>query len=334
MDSATDIDDQQTHVNAQRQVPVAFASLVLIWSTTPLAVVLSLRELHPVWALTLRFVLASVIVAMGLRWLKIPVPSLREGGRAYAAGFISMFGAMYFTYLGAATVPSGMVAVLYGMSPLLIGLLTQLLPGEARLSLAQWLGLLAGLFGLVLMTGVGGVSAAGSHGMAREELHGIVLVLLGVGCYVLSVLWLKRQQTTVPPLAQAAVAIWLSALASLCLLPFYSDAAPQQMPGLVSWLALLYSAGVASVLAMLCYFFLVRQVSAHTVSLTTLLTPVIAVLLGMVLNHEQFRASAATGMAVIFAGLLLYYGRELLQLLRNWKWRGLSRQVSAARLWC
>jgi hypothetical protein len=35
-----------------------YALLVFIWSTTPLAVVLSIQELHPIWALSIRFALA------------------------------------------------------------------------------------------------------------------------------------------------------------------------------------------------------------------------------------------------------------------------------------
>ena len=47
----------------QMQVASRYALLVFIWSTTPLAVVLSIRELHPVWALALRFALAAPLAA-------------------------------------------------------------------------------------------------------------------------------------------------------------------------------------------------------------------------------------------------------------------------------
>ena len=40
--------------------------LIFIWSTTPLAVVLSIKDLHPIWALACRFTLAVPLSALCL----------------------------------------------------------------------------------------------------------------------------------------------------------------------------------------------------------------------------------------------------------------------------
>lgn len=286
-----------------QQLTLAYVGLVLIWSTTPLAVVVSLRDLHPIWAMSLRFLLAALIAGVCLRLARLSLPGDKAAWRVYGAAFLSMFGAMLFTYLGASTVPSGMISVLFGLSPLLVGLFGQFLPGGQRLALPQWGGLLLGLAGLAVVMGV--------DQLHLSELRGLLYVITGVSCYVASVLWLKRQRSDVHPLAQTTVAIWLSALASLLVLPFYLAEAPKHLPGIESLIALLYSASIASVVAMLCYFFLIRHLSANTVALTTLLTPVLAVLLGMVVNGERFRPATAIGMVTIVAGLVLYYARDL-----------------------
>lgn len=286
-----------------QQLTLAYVGLVLIWSTTPLAVVVSLRDLHPIWAMGLRFLLAAVIAGVCLRVAGLRLSWDKAAWRVYGAAFLSMFGTMLFTYLGASTVPSGMISVLFGLSPLLVGLFGQLLPGGQRLALGQWGGLALGLVGLAVVMGV--------DQLHLSELRGLLYVLTGVSCYVGSVLWLKRLRSDVHPLAQTTVAIWLSAVASLLVLPFYVVEAPTHQPHLISLIGLLYSASIASIVAMLCYFFLIRHLSANSVALTSLLTPVLAVLLGMLVNGERFRPTTALGMATIVAGLLLYYLHDL-----------------------
>ncbi len=69
----------------QMQVASRYALLVFIWSTTPLAVVLSIRELHPVWALALRFALAAPLAALCLWLLGERLPFHREAVKSYAA---------------------------------------------------------------------------------------------------------------------------------------------------------------------------------------------------------------------------------------------------------
>lgn len=50
------------HHGASRwQVGSRYILLVLIWSSTPLAVVWSVQDLHPLWALTTRFILAAAL---------------------------------------------------------------------------------------------------------------------------------------------------------------------------------------------------------------------------------------------------------------------------------
>lgn len=285
-------------------ITTAYLGLVVIWSTTPLAVVLSLRDFDAVWALALRMLLAAVLAHIAMR---IAGERLRLGRAAlkrYGIGSLSMFGAMLFTYLGARHLPSGMVAVLFGMSPLLIGLLSQLGFRGARFSGLQWAGLLLGLGGLAVIFMQG-------QKLAAVDPLSVLFVLAGVLCYGISALWLKQLPDALPPLVQTTGALWLSALGAVLMLPLLAGPAPSQAPGLASVLALVYSASVGSIIAMLFYFFLLQRIEVGTMALTTLITPVFALLLGVLVNHERFRAGVLWGMGLILLGLAAYYEREL-----------------------
>ena len=132
-------------------IAAAYLGLVLIWSTTPLAVVLSLRDLDAVWALALRMVLAACLAQGVLRLTGLRLAFDRLALKRYAIGALSMFGAMLFTYLGARHLPSGLISILFGLSPLIVGVLGRFFFRGARFSALQWSSLLLALTGLVLI---------------------------------------------------------------------------------------------------------------------------------------------------------------------------------------
>lgn len=286
----------------------AYLGLILIWSTTPLSVVLSLRDFDAVWSLTIRMLLAAVLASLLLRALGLKLARDAVALKLYAIGALSMFGAMLFTYLGARHLPSGMISVLFGISPLMVGLLSRLFLRDVRFSSLQWGGMLLGVLGLAVIF-LEGESLASIHGPS------VALVLAGVVSYAVSAMWIKQMPHTLPPLVQTTGALWMSALGCVLVLPFLGGAAPQHMPGMVTTLAILYSASLGSIVAMLCYFFLLQRIAVGTMALTTLITPVFALLLGVLLNHERFHAETLWGMALIMLGLTAYYEQELRRLL-------------------
>lgn len=289
----------------QTQLMSRYALLVFIWSTTPLAVVLSIKELHPIWALALRFALSAPLAAVCLWALGETLPLTRAAFRSYLAGTLSLFGAMIFTYLGAAYLPSSLISLLFGMAPLAVGLLAHSLFRSQMLRLEQWFGLVFAFGGLLIIFSHGDSSHAPAQG------RGILLILLGVSCYVASVFWLKHENTGLHPLAQTTGSLLISAAAMLLVLPFYTSAMPTHLPGLVTISALLYSVIMASVVAMFCYFYLVKKLAPATVSLTTFLTPALALVWGFCFNNERFTQFTAMGMAVIMLGMAAYFAQEI-----------------------
>jgi drug/metabolite transporter (DMT)-like permease len=288
----------------QSQLISRYVLLVFIWSTTPLAVVLSIREFHPMWSLAIRFALSAPFAGLCLWLMKESLPLTRAAFRSYLAGTLSLFGAMIFTYLGAAYLPSSLISLLFGLAPLLVGLLahgvfrTQLLRAE------QWLGLCMAFAGLLVIFGH-------SNNEAHPQGLGILYIMIGVSCYVGSVFWLKHEDSGIHPLAQTTGALILSAIAMAFVLPFYWDKMPTHLPNLVTISAIMYSVIMASVVAMFCYFYLAKHLRPATVSLTTMLTPVLALIWGFWLNNERFTQFTWMGMAAIMMGLMAYFVRDI-----------------------
>jgi drug/metabolite transporter (DMT)-like permease len=74
-------------------------------------------------------------------------------------------------------------------------------------------------------------------------------------------------------------------------------------------LSIVYLGLIGSVLGFVLYYYVLRHVEATRVALIALVSPVMALLLGHLLNGEALQAEILLGTAAILGGLLLFeYG--------------------------
>jgi drug/metabolite transporter (DMT)-like permease len=112
-------------------------------------------------------------------------------------------------------------------------------------------------------------------------------------------------------MAQATGSILVSTLIAILVVPWIWQYVPTQMPSAKSLLALFYTVIMASLIAMFCYFKLVQNLKPTTLSLTTVMTPLLAILIGAFLNDEQLSVQVFVGASIVLFGLLLYFLKDL-----------------------
>lgn len=279
-------------------LPAAFVSVILIWSTTPLAIKWSSLGIGFSFAVFSRMVIGALLCAAILAAFRIRVPLHRKALLAYVAGGLSMFGAMALTYWSAQYVSSGMISVLFGLSPLITSLGAALWLKEEALTPSKLAGMALGVFGLLLVFR-GGLDLGDGAGL------GLAALLAAVVLQSLGLVWVKRIGGDSPPLAMTlgtlVVALPLF-FASWRLADGHVPAsAPQQAVA-----ATVYLGVFGSVLGFALYFYLIKHMDTGRVALITLITPVMALLLGHSLNHEAVLPQVWLGTASILFGLGLH----------------------------
>lgn len=287
---------------SKTNIVFTYALLVFIWATTPLAIVWSATDLHPLWALSFRFYLALPIAVVLLFIFKSKLPLDAISIHSYCAGACSFIGSQIFTYLAVDYLSSGLIALMFGLAPLMTGVLGIFI-FKIQLHWSQWLGMLVALLGLAV------ISLGGDTALVHPK--GIVLMLISVFIYCCSIFWIKKINAPLKPLSQATGSITVSVLIALMIMPFIWSDAPTHIPELKSLIGLLYAVIMSSLLAMFCYFKLVKNVKATTLSLTTVLTPIIALCVGAVLNHEKLSLMIFVGATILLLGLFVYFYKDL-----------------------
>jgi drug/metabolite transporter (DMT)-like permease len=279
-----------------------YALLVLIWAATPLAIVWSVAEINPMWVLIIRYFGASLLALAILVAIRNPLPFDSISLKSYVAGSLNLIGAQLFIYLAANYLTSGLMALIFGFSPLIAGLIGHVILKTHQLIWLQWLGMAIAVAGLSFVF----VDSADR----KVNPIGIVLMVISMISYISSIFWVKQINAPLKPMSQATGSLIVSSLASLLLIPFIWQHFPTQLPSTQAMLGFLFTMVLSSIVAMLCYFWLIKRLAASTVSLSNVMTPVIALILGATLNHEIMSPNAVIGIAVVMFGIVLYFWKE------------------------
>jgi drug/metabolite transporter (DMT)-like permease len=277
---------------------LAFAVLVLAWSSSFSVVKVGLDYAPPVLFAGGRTLLSGVIMsAVALVWGGSP--NLRRDWRVFA--FLGMFNVVLF--IGAQTfavlyLPSGTAAVLIYLQPILVGVLAWTVLGEP-LTATKVAGLLLGFAGIAAVSSGGLLDAAG-----EVTLVGVVSGVASALSWAVGTVGFKRYEARISTL-------WAVAL------PFLAGGAALTVLGLfleplsgVSWSgplvsSVLYSAFIGTGLAWLLFFGLVRAGEASRVASFIFVVPLAAVVIGAVVLDEALGLTLLAGAALIVSGIYL-----------------------------
>ncbi|MDP1896623.1 MAG: DMT family transporter [Sulfurimicrobium sp.] len=281
-------------------IPFAYLSIVLIWSTTPLAIKWSAIGGGFAFSAMARMALGLVVVSGLILLFRIRLPRHRRAMESYFAGGLGLFGTLIAVYWGAQYVSSGLISVLFGLSPLVTSLFAAFLLDEPALKPVKLLGIVLGVAGLLVIFPLGNLGGNASF------LSGLLAVLLAVLIQAASLVWMKRIGDDSPPLATTAGSLAVA-------LPFFVLAwlimadgrIPHAMPLQVS-ASIVYLAIFGSVAGFALYYYVIKHSQAGQVALITLVTPVLALLLGHVLNSETITWQIWLGTALISLGLVMH----------------------------
>lgn len=280
----------------------AYISVVLIWATTPLAIQWSSDSISFIAAAVARMSIALVLALSFLTILRKSFVTFWQHRWVYFAASISVFPNMPVVYWAAQFIPSGLVAVIFSLSPFVTGVMTLLLLKQNPFSAKKVIALLLALFGLVTIF---------YHQIHFDfhSVYGISGILLSCFLFSFSSVWVKKitaeQSITVDAFHQAVGSLLFS-LPGLLLCWYLMDGDVPQHISIKSAGAIVYLAIIGSLLGSALFFYILQKLSASAVSLITLMTPVLAILLGKNLANEELSPQTLLGVALVLIALIFY----------------------------
>jgi len=280
----------------------AYFSVVLIWATTPLAIQWSSDSVSFIAAAVARMAIALAIALLVHGLLRKSLSTYWQHARIYFAASIGIFPNMPVVYWGVQFIPSGLVAVIFAMSPFVTGLMTLWLLKQNPFTVKKILALALALAGLIIIF---------YHQLQFNirSIYGIASILLSCVLFSFSSVWVKKltQQEAVKLDAfhQASGALLFS-LPGLVLCWWLMDGELPQQISMKSGASIIYLSIIGSLVGAALFFYVLQRLSASAVSLITLMTPVLAIIIGKQLANEDLSSQTLTGVAIVLLALLLY----------------------------
>lgn len=292
----------------QVQVLIAYIFVVLVWSTTPLAIHFSNSSLTFVSAITLRMLLAFICCYVLLRLLGQRLIKQRSDWFLYGASALGLFPNMLLVYWAAQYIPSGLMSVIMGIYPFFVGVFSTLMLAEKVFTPARIIALVFAIMGLALIH-------LEQMAVGPEAVLGVLAMVAVCVVWGLSSVTVKKFGADMGALRQGTGSIFVA-------LPFFMTSwlfMDGNIPTSVDHKSLLgvgYLVIIGSVLSHTLWFFVLRECSVTSVAVIPLMTPVLAITWGVIFASERLSASTITGALIILFALGLYQGIFM----RLWNW--------------
>ncbi len=263
--------------------------IVAIWALNIIVIKLGVEELPPLLLTTLRFLLVAALL--------VPFHPVARQHLAFLLLLSVTFGSLHFAllFIGLGQAEAGTGALLVQMGTPFATLLAMIFLGE-RLSPRRLAGLLLSFAGVIVLAG----------GPSLPSPLPMALLLLSAFGWAVSQLLIKQG----PNLAPMALAGWtaLFAVPQVALGSWWFER--DQLgaladAGLFGWGAVFYTAVMSSIVAYGLWYGLLRRHPVSRLAPLSLLVPVGAVVLGIVLLGESLNAHVLAGGGMVIAGVAL-----------------------------
>lgn len=277
-------------------IKTAYISVIIIWSTTPLAVFLSSQS--GVWfGVTSRMTiglltLLTIFIVTGQR-----LTLTKQAFSAYLAAGFGIYIAMSLVYFSAQYIPSGWISVIFGLSPMITAVLSFHILDEDHFNKAKLLGMSLGLFGLLFIFSSG-------QSLGNMAKIGVFTMLLSTIAHALSAVYLKKINAPISGIESTLGGLLIAA--PLFAMTFYISGEQVTELSYTTIASILYLGFIATAIGFSLYYFILKNLDAMRVSLLTMVSPVCALMLGNLLNQEPINFSIIIGTVLIILGLSLF----------------------------
>ncbi len=275
------------------QIILALLSVYLIWGSTYLAIKITVGEhdFPPLLMGGIRHLTAGGILFAFLRMRGEALPSRAEWIGASVMGFFLLLGGNGGVVIAESDpqIGSGLAALVIATMPLWAALFSTLF--GHRLAWREWLGLLIGFSGIVLLN---------LNGNLNWSTGAIALIIAAMSWAFGSTI---SRKLTLPKGFMASAAQMLAGGTIMTTVNFFVGSPMTRAPRWEAILALAYLILFGSVIAYSGYIFLLKNVRPALATSYAYANPIVAVILGLLFAGEKVGAVEIVAMIVILIGV-------------------------------
>ncbi|KPJ87969.1 MAG: hypothetical protein AMS18_13970 [Gemmatimonas sp. SG8_17] len=283
-----------------RKPVVVWLILSLIWGSTWLFIKVGLEDLEPFTFAAFRFMVAvlALLPVVIVRRVQLPRDAA-DWWLMIVTGFLTFTVTYGLVFWAEQHISSGLAALLFGTFPLFGLLIAHLhLPSE-RMTLTKVLG---------VVLGIGGIGLVFSNELAvtgTVALWGCIAIVAAAACSAYADVLIKLRGGHLDSSLLTLVQM-IAGLIPLILIGTALEGDPRNFTWTpLAVFSIFYLGVIGSALAFVLFYWLIKHMEVTKTMLLTLVTPLVAVSLGVVLLDEPLTWRTTAGGTAILAGLAL-----------------------------
>ena len=274
------------------RIITALLAVYIFWSSTYLAIRITLESFPPFFIAGIRFLLVGIGLYCYLRIRGSRIPDRSEWAAGTLVGGLLLLGGNGGVVFAEQWVASGLTALALATTPLWTVLFAGIWKRwPTRL---EWAGLALGFIGVALLN---------LEGNLRASPAGAVALIIASLCWALGSAWSRH--LPLPSGLMAGAVEMISGGALLLIASFFTGETIETVPTLRSLGALVYLGIFGSLVGFSAYTYLLTRVRPALATSNAYVNPVIAVALGVWLAGERIGGIGMIAMLIILTGVVL-----------------------------
>ena len=287
------------------KITAGYVLICLIWGSTWLAIRLGLDSLTPLISAGIRFLIASFFILGLMRLRKITLQTDPISIRLYfVTSLFSFIIPFALVYWAEQFIPSGLTSIVFAVMPFGVIVFSKIAFPDEKISFNQIIGVVLGFSGIVII-----FSEQLSLNLSQQFL-GILAVLVSSSMQAAIGVTIKKYGQHLNPLSMHFIPLFFAGLIMI-LSALLLENSEMWSFNFTAISTILYLAFFGTVVAFTTYYWLLKRVNIVILSLSSFITPIVAVILGWLVLTEQFSLQTLVGSGFVLIGIIFANFRGL-----------------------
>jgi drug/metabolite transporter (DMT)-like permease len=281
------------------KIILVYALACLIWGSTWMAIKLGLDSLTPFVSVGLRFSFAALFILIFMKIKRMKIQKDKLSIKLYLQmaffSFVIPYGLVYW---GEQYIPSGLASVLFAINPFFVTIFSFYMLSQEKITPYKIIGMIVGFIGILVI-------------FYQDITNTAAFVIWGMVAIILSALIQGWIQVVVKKYGQHLNSFTMNyypmLIAGITMLIFglLTENLTYIRIDSNAVISVLYLAFFGSMIVFTCWYWLLKRVSVIVLSLISFITPVIALILGIILLNEVFTTNDFLGSLLVIVGLMI-----------------------------
>ncbi len=289
------------------KIILGYTLISILWGTTWYAIRIGLNSLTPIFAAGLRFTTASIFIFAIMKYSGARLQTDRLSIILYISmGFFSFVIPFGLVYWGEQYVSSGLTSVLFGVFPFFVIIFSRFAFPNEKIGMFKLLGVLLAFGGIVVIF-------SDSISFTKSDLIiGMIAVVCSAALQGAIAVVIKKWGNHLHSLSMNFIPLLIAGITMLLFGLLFEDRTKWDF-NTSAILSVVYLALFGTVFTFTTYYWLMKRIDVVILSLSSFITPIIALIVGGLLLSERLSFLNFIGSVLVLVGILFANLRGLIK---------------------